>query len=153
MLLSTEQVRLSVYRSPSSIPSYIEHSHSIFFFISSFSSHFCFSLLRMFPYAPAFTVQCSNSSNSPSSLPLLWLSQTNINSCHRLLCLLCWTSFQMGHRFTPQQSLRLLRHLNSKSRTTVYIRWTFIPTVSYSTTSVQAHTILNASFCTPFALS
>jgi len=70
--------------------------------IISFSSHFCFSLLRMFPHAPAFTVQSSNSSNSPSSLSLLRLSQTNISSCHRLMCLLCWTSFRQRRRFSPR---------------------------------------------------
>ena len=36
MFLSTEQVRLSVYRSPFSIPSYIEHSRSIYYYYYKF---------------------------------------------------------------------------------------------------------------------
>jgi len=65
----------------------------LFFFSSyniCFSSHLS-SLLRMFPHSPAFTAQRSNSSNSLSLPLLLRLSQTNRDSCHCLLCLLCWT--------------------------------------------------------------
>ena len=112
--LSTEQVRLFVYYSSSSIPSYIDHSRSIFFFISEllFFLIYWLSLLGMFLHSPAFTAQRSNSSNSPSSPQLLRLSRRD--SSHHLMCLLCRTSFRRRRRFnvqpstSPQQRFHLL---------------------------------------------
>jgi hypothetical protein len=57
---------LFVYRSSSSIPSYIDHSRSIILFFVLLISFFLtrlLSLLRIFSHSPAFTAQRSNSSN------------------------------------------------------------------------------------------
>jgi len=76
-----------------------------------FLSLFFFSLLWMFPYASAFTVQRSNSSNSLSPLPLLLLSQTD---CARFVVGHIFDGGTSPSRVLPSSAIRRSRKVAAR---------------------------------------
>jgi len=140
------QVRLFVYRSSSSIPFYIVHSRSFFLPLN-----ICFlTVYCLFAYLLILLLQ----RNGPTPPSLLWLSQTNRDSCHRPLCLLCWTqlrSFRRMCRFSPQQRFHLTSSTGYQFEVSKYnphsldIRHCII--IYHLNTGAHTSTL----FCTPFA--
>ena len=130
-----------IARLPPFLPTLFILVRFFFFFMYLLTSIFLtrlLSLLSIFSHSPAFTAQRSNSSN------LRFCGYHRRTEIHATTCA-CFVRpdrdlfrGRVGSALNNVSTLPHLLDANSKSRSTVHIRSTFVPTVLSSTTSVLA---------------